>query len=55
MDKITTINGILMTAQNDFTEHVENTTVHVTEQEKEKWNKAPDYGCSRQYVPFPAI
>ena len=30
-----------MTAQNDFTEHVENTTVHVTEQEKEKWNKAP--------------
>ena len=41
MDKITTINGILMTAQNDFTEHVENTTVHVTEQEKEKWNKAP--------------
>lgn len=41
MNKITTINGILMTAQNDFTEHVENTTVHVTEQEKEKWNKAP--------------
>ena len=30
-----------MTAQNGFTEHVENTTVHVTEQEKEKWNKAP--------------
>ena len=42
MDKITTINGILMATQNDFNEHVEDATVHVTEEERTAWNKKAD-------------
>lgn len=42
MDKITTINGILLGTQNDFNEHVENTTVHLTEEERDVWNAKAD-------------
>lgn len=42
MNKITTINGILMTAQDDFTGHAENETVHVTEEERARWNEKAD-------------
>lgn len=42
MDKITTINGILMATQNDFNEHVEDATVHVTEEERTAWNAKAD-------------
>ncbi|MCD8061983.1 MAG: hypothetical protein LUE13_06565 [Akkermansiaceae bacterium] len=42
MDKITTINGILMATQNDFNEHVENAAVHVTEKERTEWNAKAD-------------
>lgn len=42
MNKINSINGILITAQNDFTEHVENMTDHVTEEERTAWNAKAD-------------
>lgn len=38
MNKITSINGILLTPQNDFYGHVKNDTVHVTEEERTTWN-----------------
>ena len=38
MNKITTINGIPMVMQDDFFRHTEDTTIHVTAEEKEKWN-----------------
>ena len=34
MDKIITINGVFMATQNDFTEHVENTNIHIMEEER---------------------
>lgn len=42
MDKITTINGILLAAQNELNEHVENGTAHVTEEERTAWNAKAD-------------
>ena len=33
-----TINGILMATQNEFSAHAGNASIHVTAQEKEKWN-----------------
>lgn len=38
MNEIITINGILMATQNEFSAHAGNANVHVTAQEKEKWN-----------------
>lgn len=38
MNEIITINGILMTTQNEFSAHAGNASIHVTAQEKEKWN-----------------
>lgn len=38
MDKITSINGILLTAHNDFYEHEKNNSVHITEDERTAWN-----------------
>lgn len=42
MDKITTINGVLMATQNDFTEHVENANIHIMEEERTAWNAKAD-------------
>lgn len=38
MNEIITINGILMATQNEFSAHAGNANIHVTAQEKEKWN-----------------
>lgn len=38
MNEMITINGILMATQNEFSAHAGNANVHVTAQEKEKWN-----------------
>lgn len=38
MNKITTINGVLITPQDDFTGHAENKTLHTTEEERAAWN-----------------
>lgn len=38
MNKITSVNGILLTAQNDFCGHVKNDTAHVTKEERAAWN-----------------
>lgn len=38
MNKNTSINGILLTTQNDFSRHVKDDTVHVTEEERTAWN-----------------
>lgn len=38
MNKITSVNGILLTAQNDFCGHVKNDTAHVTKEERTAWN-----------------
>ena len=38
MNEIITINGILMTTQNEFSAHAGYASIHVTAQEKEKWN-----------------
>lgn len=38
MNEMITINGILMATQNEFSAHAGNATIHVTAQEKEKWN-----------------
>ena len=38
MNEMITINGILMATQNEFSAHAGNATIHVTTQEKEKWN-----------------
>lgn len=38
MNEMLTINGILMATQNEFAAHAGNANVHVTAQEKEKWN-----------------
>ena len=42
MDKITTINGVLLATQNDFTEHVENANIHIMEEERTAWNAKAD-------------
>lgn len=42
MDKITTINGILLATQNDMNEHAENKAMHVTEKEKTSWDSKAD-------------
>lgn len=42
MNKITSINGILLTPLNEWSEHVENETVHVTEEERTAWNAKAD-------------
>lgn len=41
-DKITTINSLLMATQNDFTEHIENTNIHIMEEERTAWNAKAD-------------
>ena len=38
MNKITSINGILLSSQNDFYQHEKNSSVHVTEDERTAWN-----------------
>lgn len=38
MNKITSINGILLTAQNDFYQHEKDSSVHITENERTVWN-----------------
>lgn len=38
MNETITINGILMATQNEFSAHAGNANIHVTAQEKEKWN-----------------
>ncbi|WP_418391054.1 tail fiber protein [Akkermansia sp.] len=38
MKETTTINGIPMVMQDEFFMHAEDTTIHVTAEEKEKWN-----------------
>lgn len=38
MNEIITINGIIMSTQNEFSAHAGNVNIHVTPQEKEKWN-----------------
>ena len=42
MNKITSINGILLTAQNDFYQHEKNSSAHVTEDERTAWNAKAD-------------
>lgn len=42
MNKITSINGILLTPLNEWSEHVENETAHVTEEERTAWNAKAD-------------
>ena len=42
MNKITSINGILVAPQNDLNEHAENGTVHITEEERTAWNAKQD-------------
>lgn len=38
MNKITSINGILLTPQNDFYQHEKNNSAHITEDERMAWN-----------------
>lgn len=38
MTKTTTINGISVVMQDEFSKHTENTAIHVTAEEKEKWD-----------------
>lgn len=38
MNKITSINGILLTPQNDFYQHEKNNSAHITEDERTAWN-----------------
>lgn len=38
MNKINTINGVLMASQDELNKHVENGTAHVTEEERATWN-----------------
>ena len=38
MNKITSINGILLTPQNDFYQHEKNSSAHITEDERTAWN-----------------
>lgn len=38
MNKITSINGILLTPQNDFYQHEKNNSAHLTEDERTAWN-----------------
>lgn len=38
MNKITSINGILLTAHNDFYQHEKNSSSHITEDERTAWN-----------------
>lgn len=38
MTKTTTINGIPVVMQDEFSKHTENTAIHVTAEEKEKWD-----------------
>ena len=42
MNKITSINGILLTPLNEWSEHVKNETAHVTEEERTAWNAKAD-------------
>lgn len=38
MNKITSINGILLASHNDFYQHVKNNSAHITEDERTAWN-----------------
>ena len=42
MNKIITVNGILVATQNDLSKHAENTVSHITEEERTAWNKKAD-------------
>lgn len=42
MNRINTINGVLMASQDELNEHVENGTAHVTEEERTAWNAKAD-------------
>lgn len=42
MNKINTINGVLMASQDELNKHVENGTAHVTEEERATWNNKAD-------------
>ncbi len=56
MDKITTINGVLMATQNDFTEHVENANIHIMEEERTAWNaKADAHELGSNWIPMSSL
>ena len=42
MNKITSINGILLTPLDEWSGHVENEIAHVTEEERSTWNAKVD-------------
>lgn len=42
MNKITTVNGVLVAAQSDFADHAEDKTIHLTEEERTAWNAKAD-------------
>lgn len=42
MNKITTVNGVLVAAQSDFAGHAEDKTIHLTEEERRAWNAKAD-------------
>lgn len=42
MNKITTVNGVLVAAQSDFAGHAEDKTIHLTEEERAAWNAKAD-------------
>lgn len=42
MNSINTVNGVLVAAQSDFVNHVEDKTLHLTEGERETWNAKAD-------------
>ena len=50
MDKITSINGILLTAHNDFYEHEKNNSVHITEDERTAWNSKAEASLSLIHI-----
>lgn len=50
MNKITTINGIFMASQHTLNEHMKNGTVHITAEERQRWNAAPELDTTGNMV-----
>ena len=42
MNKITTVNGVLVAAQSDFASHAQDKMIHLTEEERIAWNAKAD-------------
>lgn len=42
MNTINTLNGVILASRDEVTEHAENTTVHLTEEERTTWNAKAD-------------